>query len=82
MQSKIFTFLKNENNFESEILSKLPVEIAILDTSGVYRFVNNNFITETEFAEKLIGQTDEFLYKNYFIKNQDYCFYYNSNTFF
>ncbi len=65
MQSKIFTFLKNENNFESEILSKLPVEIAILDTSGVYRFVNNNFITETEFAEKLIGQTDEFLYKNY-----------------
>ena len=57
--------MKNENVYEAEILQKLPVEIALMDTSGIYRFVNNNFIPDKEFAKKIIGRNDEYLYQNY-----------------
>lgn len=64
---KLSEFLQKENDIESQILYNLPAEIAILNTSGRYLFFNKSFIPDQKLADNVTNETDNFLYRNYYI---------------
>ena len=46
-----------------QLFQNVPIEIAILDTEGKYRYVNEKYIGDEELRSSIIGQDDEFYFE-------------------
>ncbi|ARA92498.1 hybrid sensor histidine kinase/response regulator [Rhodothermaceae bacterium RA] len=44
--------------FYEQILETMPVQLAVLDTGGRYRYVNPSYVPDAQHRQALLGQTD------------------------
>lgn len=45
------------------LLQQIPMEVAVLDTEGIYLFANKYYIPDRKIARKIIGKNDEYYFK-------------------
>ena len=45
-----------------QMFQHLPIEIAILDVTGIYRYANQKYIGDEELRKTIIGKDDDFLF--------------------